>query len=133
MTRDAALDNFRKTLSASRRVLGRFTGQFRPPISLAKSEKCLAQGFLETACAKIWRSQQNEHLGLNQRVVLAHRPKSAHCAVTAISRAGSPPQIIQRDDGMFQIGLADDAPGPFESRRFAESVATRAASTGGAS
>jgi hypothetical protein len=33
--------------------------------------------------------------------------------------------IVQRDDGLFQIGLADDAPGPFESRRFAQAVAAR--------
>jgi hypothetical protein len=31
--------------------------------------------------------------------------------------------IFERDDGKFSIGLADDAPGPFESRRFAEAVA----------
>jgi hypothetical protein len=33
-----------------------------------------------------------------------------------------PTDIFERDDGMFQIGLADDAPGPFESRSFAEAV-----------
>ncbi|MGV7218489.1 hypothetical protein [Bradyrhizobium sp. UFLA05-112] len=33
------------------------------------------------------------------------------------------PDVIQRDDGMFQIGVADDAPGPFESRAFAAAVA----------
>jgi hypothetical protein len=30
--------------------------------------------------------------------------------------------IFERDDGQFQIGLADDAPGPFESRAFALAV-----------
>jgi hypothetical protein len=35
--------------------------------------------------------------------------------------------IVQGDDGKFAIGLADDAPGPFPSRRFAESVAARLA------
>jgi hypothetical protein len=30
--------------------------------------------------------------------------------------------IVQREDGRWAIGLADDAPGPFESRRFAEAV-----------
>jgi hypothetical protein len=36
----------------------------------------------------------------------------------------APPLIVvERDDGRYQIGLDDDAPGPFESRRFAESVA----------
>jgi hypothetical protein len=33
------------------------------------------------------------------------------------------PLIVQHDDGKFSIGLADDAAGPFESRRFAEAVA----------
>jgi hypothetical protein len=31
--------------------------------------------------------------------------------------------IVQRDDGRFQIGLRCDAPGPFETRAFAEAVA----------
>jgi hypothetical protein len=35
--------------------------------------------------------------------------------------------IVQRDDGMRSIGWHDDAAGPFESRRFAESVAVRTA------
>jgi hypothetical protein len=33
--------------------------------------------------------------------------------------------VIQRDDGQYQIGFDDSAPGPFESRQFAESVAAR--------
>jgi hypothetical protein len=36
-----------------------------------------------------------------------------------------PTLVIERDDGRFQIGFSDDAAGPFESRRFAESVATK--------
>jgi hypothetical protein len=32
--------------------------------------------------------------------------------------------IVQRDDGLFEIGLGDDAPGPFESREFALRVAS---------
>jgi hypothetical protein len=35
--------------------------------------------------------------------------------------------VVQRDDGFFQIGLHDDAAGPFESRRFAEMVAAKVA------
>ena len=31
--------------------------------------------------------------------------------------------IVERDDGQFQIGLGDNAPGPFPSRKFAEMVA----------
>jgi hypothetical protein len=31
--------------------------------------------------------------------------------------------VVQRDDGTFSIGLADDAPGPFPTRRFAEQIA----------
>jgi hypothetical protein len=38
--------------------------------------------------------------------------------------------ISQRDDGKWSIGFDDDAPGPFESRQFAESVASQ---SGGAS
>jgi hypothetical protein len=35
-----------------------------------------------------------------------------------------PEIIVQRDDGLFAIGLGDDAPGPFESRTFALQVAS---------
>jgi hypothetical protein len=34
-----------------------------------------------------------------------------------------PEIIIQRDDGLWSIGFGDDAPGPFETREFALSVA----------
>jgi hypothetical protein len=30
--------------------------------------------------------------------------------------------VVQRDDGRYQIGIADDAPGPFETREFARAV-----------
>jgi hypothetical protein len=34
--------------------------------------------------------------------------------------------VVERNDGMFQIGLADDdALGPFESRMFASAVAAQ--------
>jgi hypothetical protein len=32
-------------------------------------------------------------------------------------------EIRQRDDGLWSIGFGDDAPGPFETREFALSVA----------
>jgi hypothetical protein len=32
-------------------------------------------------------------------------------------------QIVERDDGRYQIGLDDEAPGPFASRAFAMAVA----------
>jgi hypothetical protein len=32
--------------------------------------------------------------------------------------------LVQLDDGGYQIGLHDDAPGPFPSRAFAQAVAT---------
>jgi hypothetical protein len=35
--------------------------------------------------------------------------------------------VFERDDGRYQIGIADDAPA-FESRAFAEQVAVRGAS-----
>jgi hypothetical protein len=37
-------------------------------------------------------------------------------------RGAFPPLIVERDDGRFQIGLHDDAPGPFPTRSFAQSV-----------
>ncbi|QIG98190.1 MULTISPECIES: hypothetical protein [Bradyrhizobium] len=37
--------------------------------------------------------------------------------------------IVQRDDGLFQIGTGDDAPGPFESRNLAAAVAFRRSDT----
>jgi hypothetical protein len=37
------------------------------------------------------------------------------------------PLVFERDDGFFQIGLGDDAPGPFETRHFAQAVAARTA------
>jgi hypothetical protein len=36
-------------------------------------------------------------------------------------------QAHQRDDGRYQIGLTDDAAGPFETRSFAEAVAAHEA------
>jgi len=39
---------------------------------------------------------------------------------------GAASEIVQREeDGLFQIGLCDDAPGPFESRKHAADVAAR--------
>jgi hypothetical protein len=35
------------------------------------------------------------------------------------------PEVFERDDGKWAVGLQGDAPGPFESRRFAEAVACR--------
>jgi hypothetical protein len=32
-------------------------------------------------------------------------------------------QIVERDDGLFQLGWQDDAPGPFPTRSFAVMVA----------
>jgi hypothetical protein len=36
-----------------------------------------------------------------------------------------PPLVVERDDGMFEIGTGIDPAGPFPSRPFAESVAAR--------
>ena len=67
-----------------------------------------------------------KYLGGNQRVALAHRSKSGNWAEYAFPDIGSPYKpIVERDDGLFQIGLDDDAAGPFESRKFAEAVAAR--------
>jgi hypothetical protein len=35
------------------------------------------------------------------------------------------PDIVQRDDGAYALGWHDDAPGPFESRAFAQAVAAQ--------
>jgi hypothetical protein len=43
------------------------------------------------------------------------------------ARPSAPWQIVERDDGLFEIGLCPDAPGPFESRNFALAVATKEA------
>jgi hypothetical protein len=32
---------------------------------------------------------------------------------------------VQRDDGMFEIGIGIDPAGPFPTRRFAEQIAAR--------
>ena len=44
----------------------------------------------------------------------------------APSKPFVPPQVFERDDGLFAIGWHDDAAGPFQSRRHAESVAASA-------
>ena len=38
-----------------------------------------------------------------------------------------PPEIFLRDDGQFQLGHGETAPGPFPSRQFAETVAIKEA------
>jgi hypothetical protein len=51
-------------------------------------------------------------------VLIMPRPSNA-------IRSNPPPpiividQIIERDDGYFQLGIGDDAPGPFPTREFA--------------
>ena|ERR1035437_1818997 len=59
----------------------------------------------------------------------AEEAHAAYCAAArrACSRScagmNNPADIYQRDDGLWSIGSGDDAPGPFESRQFAMSVA----------
>jgi hypothetical protein len=36
-------------------------------------------------------------------------------------------EITQRDDGLYQLGLSDEADGPFPNRAFAEAVAAKEA------
>ena len=50
--------------------------------------------------------------------------KSTSIVLQSVS-SPAPKPIIQRDDGLWSIGWADDADGPFESRRFAEAVAAQ--------
>jgi hypothetical protein len=36
-----------------------------------------------------------------------------------------PPDVVQRDDGLFGLGWHEDAPGPFPTMQFAAAVAAR--------
>jgi hypothetical protein len=53
------------------------------------------------------KSQQDHHLRTHDFLLLSEQV------------------IVQRDDGLFQIGWGDEAAGPRESRAFAEAVAAR--------
>jgi hypothetical protein len=46
---------------------------------------------------------------------------------TGVTNTVDVPLVVERDDGKWSIGFHDNAAGPFESRRFAESVAARCA------
>jgi hypothetical protein len=56
---------------------------------------------------------------------LKHNAYFQQCYHLADSAMSNP--IVQRDDGKWSIGWHDDAPGPFESRQFAQAVAARTA------
>jgi hypothetical protein len=53
-----------------------------------------------------------------------HRIKTALCGYSASQLLA---EIIQREDGQYQIGLCDDADGPFPSRAVAQAVAVKEA------
>jgi hypothetical protein len=72
--------------------------------------------------ASCWRSQQNENASLNQQVRLAHPVKSPHCSKKAFPGDGS--LIHQGDDRQYEVGLSGLI-GPFPTKRFAESVASK--------
>jgi hypothetical protein len=73
-----------------------------------------------------WRSQQNEHPTANQLDAMAHLPNRSDWAKYTFPGIGSPDeQVVQRDDGLWSIGWADGAAGPFETRGFAEAVAAQ--------
>jgi len=57
-------------------------------------------------------------------VRIRFRPRKPPEQVVPISAA---PDVIQRDDGMFAIGLGDDAAGPFPTMWFALAVAAQQA------
>jgi hypothetical protein len=75
------------------------------------------EGFrrLNTFNARSDKSPQNSSLSANGFPALSERGQDEDRT------------IIQRDDGRYQIGLTDDAPGPFPTRAFAESVAAHEA------
>jgi hypothetical protein len=58
---------------------------------------------------------------MTSRIIRFSRPRKPEPAPWLMQ----PADVYQRDDGYFQIGICDDAPGPFESRAFAEAVAAR--------
>jgi hypothetical protein len=61
---------------------------------------------------------------VNQCTALAHLSKSSHWPEKAFPDVGSPASlIVERDDGMFQIGWHEYAAGPFQTRDFAQAVA----------
>jgi hypothetical protein len=59
---------------------------------------------------------------------IKHLPRSlgkSPCIVLQGVSAPSPKLIVQRDDGLYQVGLDDDGDGPFRTRELAASVAAR--------
>ena len=57
------------------------------------------------------------------RIASASRARAGKARHSRPSRRPAP--TLSRDDGLFQIGLDDDAAGPFPSRPFAAAVAAR--------
>jgi hypothetical protein len=49
----------------------------------------------------------------------------SECNYRQVCPSWPDPRVVERDDGLYQIGLHDDAAGPFESRKFAETVAAK--------
>jgi hypothetical protein len=67
--------------------------------------------------------------GLPHSRVFNDLPKTETKGNADVSRYLSQPtvSVVERDDGLWSIGWDDNAPGPFESRSFAEAVAARRA------
>jgi hypothetical protein len=57
-----------------------------------------------------------------QCAALAHRLKNGDRRERRFLGAGSPALVVERDDGMFQVGLHEDAAGPFQTRDFAQAI-----------
>jgi hypothetical protein len=71
-------------------------------------------------------NERGDDQSANVRAILKFVDTVSNLAVQmAAHRAHGPAQVIQRDGGRYQIGITDDAPGPFETRAFAEAVAFR--------
>ena len=52
-----------------------------------------------------------------------------HAEAERMSLTSPPAIIVERDDGRFQVGFSDDAPGPFETRAYASAVAKQRTAT----
>jgi hypothetical protein len=69
---------------------------------------------------------RKENLEVSEQTTSASRPR-IRLACGRQEKASSPGHdlLIQREDGLYQIGLEDDAAGPFESSNFAAAVAAK--------
>jgi hypothetical protein len=56
--------------------------------------------------------------------IIKENIKVTNSTTIFVSKSSAHRDVVQRDDGLFEIGLGDGAAGPFESRNFAQAVAS---------